>query len=90
MKILLTSAMTLSMMVMFGVNQPVQAATDSQKGQLTLVKKSHHGHHGRHNKNWGGGGWGGRGYYYDGPGYYYSDPYYYNAPGLCVGPLCVF
>jgi len=93
MKILLTSAMALGMIVVFGATQPTQAAAGSQQGQVTLVKHSHHSHHSHHGHhgNWSGGGYyyGGPSYYY-GPGYYSSPYYYYDEPGLCVGPLCIF
>lgn len=102
MKILLTSAMALGVIVMFGATQPTQAAADSQQGQVILAGHGHGGHHGGghhghwggHHRNWGGGGYWGGYYgpsYYYGPGYYYSSPYYYyDSPGLCVGPLCIF
>lgn len=74
MKTLLTSAMVLGIVATFGAIQPTHAATGSSQIQPTPVSFYAH-----------------RGYYY-GPGYYYySDPYYYyNAPGLCIGPLCIF
>ncbi len=93
MKILLTSAMALGVIVTLGTIQPASATPSSQQASTVLVGGGHH-HGGHHRGDWGrGGGWGG---YYGGPGYYYGPgyapaPYFYDdGPDVCFGPLCLF
>lgn len=85
MKVLLSSAMAVGLILCVGSmpsSQAKAAQNDSNQPKIELVKKKHHKHHGHHGRHWRGGpGWGyGPGW---GPGYYY-DPYYYGGPGFRI------